>query len=419
MIPYSNVNMINNASTPLTKFKGVSDLPSDVLNSFSWNKSEDINKYKTVHPSFRISTPVRQGNCGDCWAIATAQVFADRWAIEAKQPTPIFSHTLLLSCSIIPPTCGGGNICEAINYIATKGILKSNECWNYNWCSKVQNCYDVNLPNINRDEITRSIPSCELYESKCVAFNENTNQLEMKSEGLLSKRYKCKDWNDVDDIDSYRSCKTFKLQDNEARENVINKIKEEIFLRGPVVSSFRLIPDYFKDNSNWNNKIYVYRDTEDYCSKEFESSTFVGGHAVSIVGWGKDTTSGLDYWIVRNTWGEINDLNHENGYFKMAISNCEQKINVSMGLDIPINVVERYGSEERDVRYSTFGGVYAMLPNVDKEDYNKSLASENSKNSENYKVNNNNNNNKWWIFLIGGIIILLILVYIIISKSKK
>jgi hypothetical protein len=418
MIPYSNVNMINNASTPLIKFKGVSKLPSDVLTSFSWHNSTDVNKYKTVHPSFRISTPIRQGNCGDCWTIATAQVFADRWAIESKQLTPIFSHSLLLSCSIIPPSCGGGNICEAINYIATKGILKSNECWNYNWCSKVQNCYDVNLPNINREEITRSIPNCELYEDKCFAFNEDTKKLETKSESLLSKRYKCKDWNDIDVVDSYMSCKTFKLQDNDTRENVINKIKEEIFLRGPVVSSFRLIPDHFKNNNNWINKIYTYTDKDDYCYKDFESTIFVGGHAVSIVGWGKDSNSGLDYWIIRSTWGEINDLNHKNGYFKMAISNCEKKINVSMGLDVPINVIERYGTEERDVRYTTFGGVYAMLPNVEREDYNNSIV----KISEGDKMNQdryNKGNNKLWILFIGGIMILFIIVYVIISKSKK
>ena len=26
-------------------------------------------------------------------------------------------------------------------------------------------------------------------------------------------------------------------------------------------------------------------------------------HAVNIVGWGRDSTSGLDYWILRNSWG--------------------------------------------------------------------------------------------------------------------
>jgi hypothetical protein len=409
LIPYSNINLINRASTPLTRFKGVSQLPSEVITSFSWNNLSDVKKYKTVHPLFSISKPIRQGNCGDCWAITTAQVFADRWAIEAKQPTPVFSHTLLLSCSMDIPSCGGGDICEAINYIATKGILKSNECWNYDWCTKVPNCYDVNLPNINTQRITASIPSCE---DECVTFNEEYGRLETKSYSLLSKRYKCKDWQDVDSIDSYRSCKTFKQQDNEPRENVINKIKEEIFLRGPVISCFRLIPEHYKNNNNWINKIYIHREDKDYCTENFESERLVGGHAVSIVGWGKDQISDLEYWIIRNTWGEINDLNNEDGYFKMAISNCDRKINVTMGIDIPFNVIERFGSEERDIRENTFGGVYAMLPSVDEEDYNKTLSKSND-GGDSKKGNN------WWIIVIGVIMILFIVIYLIISKNKK
>ena len=415
-IPISNVNMNNKASTPLLKFKGVSSIPTDANNNFSWNNLDDVNKYKVINSEFRISTPIRQGNCGDCWAISTAQVFADRWAIEAKQTVPTFSHTLLLSCSILPATCGGGSIEEAINYIATNGIVKSEECWNYDWCKNVENCSNVNIPNINRAQITASIPSCTLQD-KCIAFNSN-GQLYTKDQNLLSKRYKCKDWNELNFTTYYKSCKTFKILNNEPRENVINKIKEEIFLRGPVVSSFRLIPDHFKNNANWINKIYVYRDQEDYCTRDFETNTNTGGHAVAIVGWGKDESSNIEYWIVRNTWGIINDLNHDNGYFKMAISNCNQKINITMGLDIPFNVIERYGPEERDVRYNTFGGVYAMLPSVDTNDYNKTVSGSTSITES--TASNTKNKNKWWlIILVGTIILLFIIIYIIISKSKK
>jgi len=83
-----------------------------------------------------------------------------------------------------------------------------------------------------------------------------------------------------------------------------------------------------------------------------------------------------------------------------------------MGIDIPFNVIARFGSEERDIRENTFGGVYAMLPSVDEEDYNKTLFKSND-GGDTKKGNN------WWFVVIGVIMILSIIIYLIISKNKK
>ena len=39
-------------------------------------------------------------------------------------------------------------------------------------------------------------------------------------------------------------------------------------------------------------------------------------HAVLTVGWGNDATSGLDYWLVKNSW---NTTWGDKGYIKLAI----------------------------------------------------------------------------------------------------
>jgi cathepsin X len=53
--------------------------------------------------------------------------------------------------------------------------------------------------------------------------------------------------------------------------------------------------------------------------------------SVTIVGWGKE--NGIDYWIVRNTWGMYWG---ENGYFRIKIndpkSNIENNVGVSKSL---------------------------------------------------------------------------------------
>ena len=74
-------------------------------------------------------------------------------------------------------------------------------------------------------------------------------------------------------------------------------IKEDLYKNGPVNTGF-----------------LVYEDFRNYVSGVYEHKTggLLGGHAVKIVGWGKEDN--VDFWIVQNSWSETWG---ENGFFRI------------------------------------------------------------------------------------------------------
>merc|ERR1712086_267103 len=68
----------------------------------------------------------------------------------------------------------------------------------------------------------------------------------------------------------------------------VHKIKAEIFKRGPVACTVNANP---------------LRDYEGGILDDDTASTS-SNHIVSIIGFGKDDTTGKEYWIIRNSWGE-------------------------------------------------------------------------------------------------------------------
>ena len=84
---------------------------------------------------------------------------------------------------------------------------------------------------------------------------------------------------------------------------IANYMKYDICSRGPLVAGFNMFPDFLDE----------YDGKSIYKPKKNQSS--LGGHAIKIVGWGRDGDQ--DYWICANSWGIEWG---ENGYYRMAMA---------------------------------------------------------------------------------------------------
>jgi len=79
-------------------------------------------------------------------------------------------------------------------------------------------------------------------------------------------------------------------------------IKEDLYKNGPVNTGFKVYDDFLTYKSG------IYRQ---------QSNKLLGGHAVKIVGWGKEND--VEYWIVQNSWTAGWG---EKGFFRIKMGEC-------------------------------------------------------------------------------------------------
>jgi len=82
-------------------------------------------------------------------------------------------------------------------------------------------------------------------------------------------------------------------------------MKLELVHHGPMAVAFQVYDDFF----HYRTGIYYHTGLRDPFNP-FELTN----HAVLLVGYGTDAASGMDYWIVKNSWGASWG---ENGYFRI------------------------------------------------------------------------------------------------------
>jgi cathepsin B len=95
--------------------------------------------------------------------------------------------------------------------------------------------------------------------------------------------------------------------------NVAN-IQTEVMKNGPVEVAFDVYEDFF----NYKSGVYTHK-----------TGGLAGGHAVKLLGWG--TLSGVDYWLIANSWGTSWGMN---GFFmiKRGTDECGIEDNVVAGM---------------------------------------------------------------------------------------
>lgn len=249
--------------------------------AFDWRKEALASKCPSLNE-------VRdQSNCGSCWAFGASEAATDRICIQTNGATNahISAEDFLSCCSSCGFGCGGGYPSMAWNWLSNTGAVTGG---NYNdtaWC------YAYTFPICDHHTTGQYIPCTSLpsYSTpKCQnACDKNSTYTTTyaKDKHVFKNSYSIK-------------------QD-------VATIQTEIQNHGPIEVSFT-----------------VYEDFESYTGGVYYHTTGsnLGGHAVKMLGWGHDNASGLDYWIVANSWNE--DWG-EAGFFRIKRGNNECGIEAS------------------------------------------------------------------------------------------
>ena len=195
-----------------------------------------------------FNPPMDQQYCGSCYIFATTSALEERFCIKSNAKIKLtLSQQDVLSCDLNHSKCEGGTLLKTWEFLE-----------NFGTCS--YHC----KPYVSFDG---SVPRCY---SSC--------------DNSIFSYYKWK---------AKKNSAALIFGDHQ-------KIKEEIYLNGPVSTSM----ETWEDMSAFKGASYYFhlvgKQTDD--------------HAITLVGWGYDQTYNKDYWIIRNSWGT--DWG-DKGYFKV------------------------------------------------------------------------------------------------------
>lgn len=227
---------------------------ADVPRNWDWRNVSGVNY---VSSSRNQHIPVY---CGSCWTQATTSSLADRIRIQrnARFPDYMIPAQVIVYC--VPDGCAGGDPDLAHAYIHQNGI-GPDTCQMYVAqgsgfeCSPLRRCMD-----------------CSWTNNSCNAV-ENYPKFGISEFG-----------------------------------NVLGvpQMKAEIFARGPIACGIDCAP--IDGNWGWGpDKDKIFTGGAGFLSIS---------HEIAVVGFGYDPEEKMDYWIIRNSWGEYWG---DTGFFRLKM----------------------------------------------------------------------------------------------------
>lgn len=210
---------------------------------------------RTQWPKCTIIETVRnQAGCGSCWAFGSTESFESRRCVATGEDIE-FSTDDTAACSE-SDGCDGGMPTAANEWFVSTGVVTGA---GYH--------QDVGCLSYVCAPCTKG-----LYPPACPT-------------DLCSSKLKCTDQcNNADYQKSYRGDKTFASSAFSVNSGV-SGIMNALMTGGSLAVAFTVYADFPTYSSG------VYRQT---------SEKVLGGHAVSMQGWG--VLSGTNYWLVKNSW---------------------------------------------------------------------------------------------------------------------
>jgi len=220
-----------------------------------------------------------QSACGSCWAVSAAAAATERHCIAAGTSDLFLSSRDLLSCcSNCGFGCEGGYPSSAWSYFVQKGLPSgSPDSTNTSLC--------VRYPFLTCKHHTDGTPQCSDY-----SFDTPNCQTSCDSDSTWPVKY-------ADDKVKFSSSYGVYGEQN---------IMKELVENGPMSVSYTVYEDFMQYKSG------IYKHT---------SGRQLGGHAVTLEGYGVDPATGTKFWIIKNNW---NSSWAEAGYFRIVrgVDNC-------------------------------------------------------------------------------------------------